>query len=189
MIEFYRTMEINVDFENHENDNISALVGGREITITPSLIADYLEYPRPAYVNINYPDPDVDLDIDQARRAVYIDIAQYTGHNAPGLYKEHYRLVNKTIHYNLFPRGAEHRPTEKALELLYVFVDVDFLVDWAKWIFQQIIEVRNDSTSKLRLPLPCMITAMCKAQGVKVVDKDYVAGDPGPINADRKSVV
>ena len=28
-----------------------------------------------------------------------------------------------------------------------------------------------------------MITAMCKAQGVKVVDKDYVAGDPGPINA------
>ena len=168
-------MEPDVDFNFPARDRIVSTVGGRQIVVTANSIAEYLGYIRPARERCTFPFTEEHAIFpDVIRREVYVDPMLYTGDNQPGLFKAEYRLVSKIIHYNLFPRGSEHRTTDKAMEILYVFMSRGHTCDWAEWILYQLIDAIGDINVNARLPFPCMITALCRKAGVRVLDKDYV---------------
>ncbi|KAG5564850.1 hypothetical protein RHGRI_000893 [Rhododendron griersonianum] len=67
---------------------------------------------------------------------------------------------------------------------MYVFMNSKLVVDWAKFIFNQLVDFKNDTISSARMHFPCMITTICKQQVVKGNDyKKMERLDPGPITS------
>lgn len=159
VIEFYQNMYIDT-----AKREIEAYVQNKLVQITPDLIARYLGYTRPPLRSTTYPDPKRVSNIDEMNETVY---ANYRGKPAVGLMKDDYRTMNKIIHYNLYPRGTEKVPGEKELELLYVFMKHDEVVDWANWIFDQMIDFKINGGANLKMPFVAMVTEFCKLAGVK----------------------
>ncbi|KAF7147601.1 hypothetical protein RHSIM_Rhsim03G0183100 [Rhododendron simsii] len=99
-----------------------------------------------------------------------------------GEFRDDIRVLNKAFHHNLYPRGLEHKPSRKSGELMYAFMNSKLVVDWAKFIFNQLIDFKKDTISSARMPFPCMITSIYKQKGVKGNDyRKMERLDPGPI--------
>lgn len=50
---------------------------------------------------------------------------------------------------------------------MYAFMNTKLVVDWAKFIVNQLVDFKNNTISSTRMPFPCMITVLCKKHGVK----------------------
>ncbi|KAH7841937.1 hypothetical protein Vadar_004514 [Vaccinium darrowii] len=171
---FYSNMAVD-----EENERITSTVSHRDITLSPDIIAQYLKYTRPERAKITYPrDNIVEGDVDQA---VYIDAEVQEGVSS---LKPGYCTMNRVLHANLYPRGSEKTPDLKELELLYVFMKDDEVMDCAQWIFNQIVEFKTNPKANLSFPFPVMITKLCEAQGgLKITPANWTKAKPGPINA------
>ncbi|KAF7127953.1 hypothetical protein RHSIM_Rhsim11G0004200 [Rhododendron simsii] len=114
-------------------------------------------------------------------------IVQYMGYERPspetGAFRDDIRVLNKAFHYNLYPRGLEHKPSQRSGELIYAFMNTKLVVDWAKFIFNQWVDFKNNTITSAQIPFPCMVTALCKEQGVKslIYDKKERL-EPGAIS-------
>ncbi|KAH7833354.1 hypothetical protein Vadar_005426 [Vaccinium darrowii] len=91
-------------------------------------------------------------------------IAMYLGYERPPRsLKDGYWTMNK-VTYNLYPRGNE---TPHETELEYVFMKEDGVTDYAKWIFDQIVEFKLDIKAGLNFLFPAMITELCMQASFK----------------------
>ncbi|KAH7838644.1 hypothetical protein Vadar_029451 [Vaccinium darrowii] len=171
---FYSNMAVD-----EENERITSTVSHRGITVSPDIIAQYLKYTRPERAKVTYPRDDiVEGDIDQA---VYIDVGVQEGVSS---LKPGYRTMNRVLHANLYPRRSEKAPGLNELELLYVFMKDDEVIDCAQWIFNQMAEFKTNPKVNLSFPFPVMITKLCEAQGgLKITPANWTKAKPGPINA------
>ncbi|KAF7143714.1 hypothetical protein RHSIM_Rhsim05G0183400 [Rhododendron simsii] len=91
--------------------------------------------------------------------------------------------LNEVLHANLYPRGSDHKPGRKGAELIHAFMSPNHVIDIARFIFFQIINFQADNQDSSRMPFPCMITALCKNQGV--TGQMYTSlefGKPGPLD-------
>ncbi|KAF7149250.1 hypothetical protein RHSIM_Rhsim03G0128900 [Rhododendron simsii] len=112
------------------NKEIETIVGGVEMIIDPDTIAQYLGYERPEAETITYPRPDEE---DIGMNVVYAEVFEGGVVGEAGVdLKDEYRTMNKVLHYNLYPRGTEKTPGDLELELLYVFMNPDETMDYAK---------------------------------------------------------
>jgi hypothetical protein len=180
--EFYQNHVISENEETGLPFKIKSTVGGKAILVTPNIIAKYLDYKRPESSTINYPRAEP-LDPDYVRSMLYDDPLQATFPIKPSLFKENVRILNKSIHHNLYPRGKEHEPSQKSCELMAAFLDPSIVADWAHYIFGQLIDFITGTTTQARMWFPCMITQLCHNKGVK--GKEYKHEeklDPGVID-------
>ncbi|KAF7113877.1 hypothetical protein RHSIM_RhsimUnG0105600 [Rhododendron simsii] len=182
VIEFYQNMRTPpTGFETSNTARIVSRVGGKDIMIDPFVIAKYLGYERPAPETVNYP-RDEEIDDGLINNVLYTNPKNAKIPHVVGEFRDDIRVLNKAFHHNLYPRGLEHKPSRKSGELMYAFMNSRLVVDWAKFIFHQLIDFKNSTISTARMPFPCMITTICKQQGVKGNDyKKMERLDPGPI--------
>lgn len=146
---------------------IKSMIDNVRVVLTPGIIAKYLGYTRPPISTVNYPLPGgAYIDPAIVNNALYPDIGLYNGAHKPGSFKEEYRLLNKAIHVNLFPRGSEHHPRQRGAEF-YVFASEELVFYAALWIFYQIHNFQAESQSTARMPFPYMISKICKSQKVR----------------------
>lgn len=157
--------------------------------INPQVIADYLNYKRPT--KVTYPVEGRVIDPNVVVRQLYDDINDYEKNmcvHPIGLMKEKCRLVNKVIHHNLFPRGKESTPSEKVAEFLYICMKSDEVVDYAQWIFRQLVEFRTQAMSHTKMPFPVMISEICKDSDAKRLSNEKLEPlKPGPLNASSEA--
>lgn len=160
VIRFYQNMVV-VDNQM----NIKSKVGKWTVEVNPSVIAKYLDYTCPPPETVTYPGM-VMLDLNEVINAVYSDPSLYNGAFVPGCFKEECRFINKVLHANLYPRGSDHKPGRKGAELIHAFMSPNHVIDIARFIFFQIVNFQVDNQESSRMPFPCMISALCKKQGV-----------------------
>lgn len=153
------------EWENDPTVKITSRVGGKDIEITLTDIATYLKYQRPPQASVNYPRKDETIYLQVVCEALYRDPAEAELPHVLGKFKWSYRFLNKVIHFNLYPRGTEHKPSKKSGEILYAFTVNDLVVDWAMFIFTQLRDFKADTMITANMPFPCMITALCKKKG------------------------
>lgn len=99
------------EWENDPDVKITSRVGGKDIEITPANIATYLKYKRPPPASVNYPRKDESIDLQVVNEALYRDPAEAQIPHVPRKFKGSYSFLNKVIHFNLYPRGTEHKPS------------------------------------------------------------------------------
>ncbi|KAI8555901.1 hypothetical protein RHMOL_Rhmol05G0210900 [Rhododendron molle] len=109
-------------------------------------IAKYLRYERPPGDLINYP-RDESIDLDVIVNELYSTLPNFrVPPHKPGKFTDTYRILNQIVHYNLYPRGAENKPSKKSAEVMYVFMnDADYAADWAKFIFDQLVDFKGET--------------------------------------------
>lgn len=123
------------------------------------------------------------LNLNEVINAIYPSVSLYNGAFVPGFFKEDCRLISKVLHANLYPRGSEHKPGRRGAELIHAFMSPNNVIDVAQFIFFQIINFQADNQDSSRMPFPCMITALCKNQGVAgQMYASLESGKPGPLD-------
>lgn len=171
--EFYTTMR--VEKEGDEPVKIKAKVAGKMIQVTPDHIAEHLKYTRPDPETVNY-SGEKSWDKQEIKNFLYEDPTGELEPIKPGRFQDDIRILNKAIHVNLYPKGKASAPTSKSLEVMASFVDEDTKVDWAHFIFLQVVDYLDTSVGRTMFWFPCMITAICHKQGVK--GTGYMRMDP-----------
>ncbi|KAF7130700.1 hypothetical protein RHSIM_Rhsim10G0133900 [Rhododendron simsii] len=126
VIEFYQNLDIS---EALTNGTITSKVNNKRIVVDAVAIAKYLKYKRPPGDLLNYPRAEP-LDTDMIIHDLYSTIPKVgVPPHIPGKFKDIYRVLNQIVHYNLYPRGAENKPSKKSAEIMYVFMNEAFLRD------------------------------------------------------------
>lgn len=168
VIDFYKYMQIpEGDWENDPAVRIVSRVTGIDVVITPNDIAVYLGIQRPPPESVNYPQKNVTIDSGVVNNVLYVDPSKASDPHMPGNFKGSVRFLNKVIHFNLYPRGSDHRPSRKSGELMFAFLTDELVIDWAMFIFTQLRDFRANTMITASIPFPCMITSLCWKQGVK----------------------
>ncbi|KAI8547604.1 hypothetical protein RHMOL_Rhmol07G0208300 [Rhododendron molle] len=132
--------------------------------IDPSVIAKYLGYKQPPPETVNYPQAEP-IDAGLINNVLYWDPKMAMIPHVVGEFRDDIRVLNKAFHHNLYPRGLEHKPSRKSGELMYVFMNSKLVVDWAKFIFNQLVDFQNSTYKSARMPFPCMITTISWPEG------------------------
>ncbi|KAF7144894.1 hypothetical protein RHSIM_Rhsim04G0149100 [Rhododendron simsii] len=164
VIEFYHNMDTS---EALTNGIIKSKVHNKRIVVDAGAIAKYLRYDRPAWDLVNFLRSEP-LDSDVINNALYTTIPSVgVPPHKSGKFKDIYRVLNQVVHYNLYPHGAENKPSKRSAEILYAFMnDAEFKVHWARFIFEQIVDFKGDTFGTARCPHPCMITTFLWENGI-----------------------
>ncbi|KAH7865255.1 hypothetical protein Vadar_004257 [Vaccinium darrowii] len=171
---FYTNMEVD-----EVNERITSTVSHRNITVSPDIIAQYLIYTRPERAKITYPRDNIEEE--DVVQAAYTDVRVQEGVSS---LQPAWRAMNRVLHANLNPRGSETAPGLSELELVYVFMKDDEVIDCAQWIFNQMAEFKKYPKANLSFPYPVMVTKLCEALGgLKITPYIWSTASPGPINA------
>ncbi|XP_058196976.1 uncharacterized protein LOC131312956 [Rhododendron vialii] len=164
-----------------ENEIIESRIGNKTVIVNPTIIATYLgDYQRPKPHTITYPDhgwSKTETEIINTLTDKPLGNERFVH----GRLFELYRVVNKVVHYNLYPHGSEQMPQQPDGEVLYVFGSNDDVV-WARWIWVELMKFRQRSNfgTKPNFPFLAMITAICESQGVRT-SEPFTPDSPGPI--------
>ncbi|KAF7140363.1 hypothetical protein RHSIM_Rhsim06G0160300 [Rhododendron simsii] len=128
-----------------ENKTIESRIGKKTVTVNPTIIAKYLgNYQLPEPHTITYPDhgwSKTETEIINTLTDKLLRNERFVH----GRLLELYQVINKVVHYNLFPHGFEKKPDG---EVLYVFGSNDNydVVDWDRWIWFVLMKFRQRSS-------------------------------------------
>ncbi|KAG5536407.1 hypothetical protein RHGRI_023993 [Rhododendron griersonianum] len=124
VIEFYQNLDTS---EALAKGKISSKVNNKKIVVDAKIIAQYLKYGRPEGDLVNYPRAEP-IDSNEILNDLYTTIPNVgVPPHRPGKFKDVYRVLNQVVHYNLYPRGAENKPSRRSAEILYTFMITAFL--------------------------------------------------------------
>ena len=111
--------------ENQRVDTLlETIVMGKQLKITPDLIAQSLQYVRPATSDRPYPLRAItDFDAHLFAEAMCthpVAMSGFVGKEfMPGKLKPEYALMNKIIHDRIGPKGNEKYPSKEEIQFLY----------------------------------------------------------------------
>ena len=129
--EFYTNLR-----ENHRVDTLlETTVIGKQLKITPDLIAHSLQYVRPVALDRPYPlraitDFDAHLFTEAMCTHPVTMIGFIRKEFMPGKLKPEYVLMNKIIHDRIGPKGNEKYPSQEEIQFFYE-VMTGKLIDYA----------------------------------------------------------
>ena len=159
---------------------------GKQIKITPDLIAHSLQYVRPAASNRPYPlraITDFDAHLFTETMCTHpVDMSGFVCKEfVPGKLKPEYALMNKIIHDRIGPKGNEKYPSKEEIQFLYE-VMTGKLVDYALVIWCIMRDFLQSSTESRHIPFPSLVTNLVEAAGMRgVVKEKKVLPKLGPI--------
>ena len=173
-----------------ENQRVETLlettVMGKQIRITPDLIAHSLQYVRPAALDRPYPLRAItDFDAQLFVEAMCTRPTAMSGfvHKefVPGKLKPEYTLMNKIIHNSIGPKGNEKSPSREQIQFLYE-VMTGKLIDYALVIWCVMRDFLQFSHESRHIPFPSLVTSLVEAAGMRGVAKEKrVLPRMGPI--------
>ena len=83
-------------------------------------------------------------------------------------------MLNKIMHYNIFPRGEKKMLGRKEMESLWVIWSPNEGMNIAQFIYNQMRRYLEESSVKASLPYPCLITKICLNQKVEKGLNDFL---------------
>ena len=166
-------------------DTLKSKVKGKMILLTPTVIASYMGYQRPPTAEITYSREGYESPKgDGLAELVCTDLAAYRakGHYTQGLLKPKFALMNKMVHYVLYPRGAEKTPKEEVIQLVYELYYGE-KIDISLFIWEFVSRFPDQCGNSSSLPFSAMITALCLSAGIKPAAREVCTPPPlGPIS-------
>lgn len=110
--------------------------------VTPTIIAKYLKkYQRPTLHSITYPTKGWSKTEEKIQNAL-TDKPLKNDRFVHGRLFEKYRVINKVVHYNLFPHGSEKRPHKEDGEVIFVFGSREEVVNWTLFIWREMMNFK-----------------------------------------------
>ena len=170
--EFYTNLKENQWVETL----LETTVMGKQIRITPNLIAHSLQYVRPAASDRPYPLRAItDFDAQLFAKAMCTRPVTMNGfvrkEFVPGKLKPEYALMNKIIHDRIGPKGNEKSPSKEQIQFLYE-VMTGKLIDYALVIWCVMRDFLQSSHESRHIPFPSLVMSLVEAVGMRGVAKE-----------------
>ena len=187
--EFYQKLKV-VD---GDGKILKTNVRGKSFEVTPTVIATLLEYERPPPSTSIYPhNVEKVAPIQDFVNLMYDDPTLFKGTVHAGGLKHDFGLMNKILHYNLFPKGAEKMPNVEKLGLLDAVMTGKKL-DIALFIWEVMKDFAENDCPRANLPYGNLVTRMCDHFGVKGIVSDKItppeAGAIGQASSSKRSAM
>ena len=186
--EFYTNLR-----ENQRVDTLlEATVMGKQLKITPDLIAHSLQYVRPAASERTYPLRAItDFDAHLFAEVMCTHPVAMSGfipkEFMPGKLKPEYALMNKIIHDRIGTTGNEKYPSKKETQFLYE-VMTGKLIDYALVIWCVMRDFLQYPTECRHIPFPSLVTNLVEAAGMRgVVKENRIIPKLGPITSQTEA--
>ena len=180
--EFYTNLR-----ENQQVDTLlETTVMGKQLKITPDLIAHSLQYVRLAAADQPYPLRAItDFDAHLFIEAMCTHPVAMSGfvrkEFMPGKLKPEYALMNTIIHDRIGPKGNEKYPSKEETQFLYE-VMTGKLLDYALVIWCAMRDFLQSPTESRHIPFPSLATNLVEAAGMRgVVKEKRILPKLGPI--------
>ena len=163
--------------ENQRVDTLlETMVMGKQLKITPDLIAHSLQYVHPAASDRPYPLKFItDFDAHLFTEAMCTHPVAMSGfirkEFIPGKLKLEYALMNKIIHDRIEPKGNEKYPSKEETQFLYE-VMTGKLIDYALVIWCVMRDFLQSPTESRHIPFPSLVTNLVEAAGMRGVVKE-----------------
>ena len=180
--EFYTNLRENQRVETL----LETTVIGKQINITPDLIAHSLQYVHLAALDRPYPLRAItDFDAHLFAETMCTHPVNMSGfvrkEFVPRKLKPEYALMNKIIHDRIGPKGNEKYPSKEEIQFLYE-VMTGKLVDYALVIWCIMRHFLQSSTESRHIPFPSLVTNLVEAAVMRgVVKEKKVLPKMGPI--------
>ena len=158
-----------------ENQRVETLLEttakGKQIRITPDLIAHFLQYVRPVASDQPYPLRAIsDFDAQLFAEAMCTHPVTMNGfvrkEFVPGKLKTEYALMNKIIHDRIGPKGNEKSPSREKIQFLYE-VMTGKLIDYALVIWCVMRDFLQFSHESRHIPFPSLVTSLVEDAGMR----------------------
>ena len=186
--EFYTNLR-----ENQWVDTLlETTVMGKQLKITPDLIAHSLQYVRPTASDRPYPLRAItDFDAHLFAEAMCTHPVAMSGfiHKEfmPRKLKPEYALMNKIIHDRIGPKGNEKYPSKEETQFLYE-VMTGKLIDYALVIWCDMRDFLQSPTENRHIPFPSLVTNLVEAVGIRgVVKEKRIIPKLGPITSQTEA--
>ena len=165
--EFYTNLRENQRVETL----LDTTVMGKQIKVTPDVIAHSLQYVRHAALDRPYPlRPITAFDAHLFAEAMCTRPMAMSGfvrkEFMPGKLKTEFALMNKIIHDRIGPKGNEKYPSKEEIQFLYE-VMTGKLVDYALVIWCIMRDFLQSSPESRHIPFPCLVTNLVEAAGMR----------------------
>ena len=158
--------------ENQRVDTLLEItVMGKQLKITPDLIAHSLQYVRLVASDRPYPLRAItDFDAHLFTEAMCTHPVAMSGfirkEFMPGKLKPEYALMNKIIHDRIGPKGNEKYLSQEEIQFLYD-VMTGKLIDYALVIWCVMRDFLQSPTESRRIPFPSLVTNLVEAAGMR----------------------
>ena len=163
--------------ENQQVDTLlETTVMGKQLKITPDLIAQSLQFVRHAASDRPYPLRAItDFDAHLFAEAMCIHPVAMSGfirkEFVPGKLKLEFALMNKIIHDGIGPKGNEKYPSKEETQFLYE-VMTGKLIDYALVIWCVMRDFLQSLTESRHIPFPSLVTNIMESTGMRGVVKE-----------------
>ena len=180
--EFYTNLRENQWVETL----LETTVMGKQIKVTPDVMAHSLQYVRPAASDRPYPLRAITaFDAHLFAEAMCTRLVAMSGflrkEFMPGKLKPEFALMNKIIHDRIGPKGNEKYPSKGEIQFLYE-VMTGKLVDYTLSIWCIMRDFLQSSPESRHIPFPCLVTNLVEAAGMRGLAKEKrVIPKLGPI--------
>ena len=186
--EFYTNLR-----ENQRVDTLlETTVMGKQLKITPDLIAHSLQYVRSAASDRPYPLKAItDFDAHLFVEAMCTHPVAMSGFTCkefmPGKIKPEYALINKIIHDRIGRKGNEKFPSNEETQFLYE-VMIGKLINYALVIWCVMRDFLQSPTENRHIPFPYLVTNLVEAAGMRgVVKEKRILPKLGPITSQTEA--
>ena len=186
--EFYTNLR-----ENQRVDTLlETTLMGKQLKITPDLIAHSLQYVRPTAQDRPYPLRAItDFDAHLFAEAICTHPMAMSGfirkEFMPGKLKPEYALMNKIIHDRIGPKGNEKFPSKEETQFLYE-VMTGKLIDYALVIWCVMRDFLQSPTENRHIPFPSLVRNLVEAEGMRgVVREKKILPKLGPITSQTEA--
>ena len=165
---------------------------GKQLKITPDLIAHSLQYVRPAASDRPYPRRAItDFNAHLFTEAMCTRPVAMNGFTRkefmPGKLNPEYALMNKIIHDRIGPKGNEKYPSQEEIQFLYE-VMTRKLIDYALVIWCVMRDFLQSPTESRHIPFPSLVTNLVETAGMRgVVKEKRVLPKLGPITSQTEA--
>ena len=170
--EFYTNLR-----ENQRVDTLlETTVMGKQLKITPDLLAHSLQYVRPTASDRPYPLGAItDFDAHLFVKAMCTHPVAMSGFIRKefmlGKLKLEYALMNKIIHDRIGPKGNEKYSSQEEIQFLYE-VMTGKLIDYALVIWCIMRDFLQSPTESRHIPFPSIVTNLVEATWLRGVVKE-----------------
>ena len=158
-----------------ENQNVDTLLEttilGKQLMVSPDLIAQSLNCVRPATHDRPYPLKAItEFDASLFANAMCTNPVPMGGfvrkEFIPGKLKPKYALMNKVIHNMIGPKGKEKLPSKEEIQFLYE-VMIGKIIDYALVIWCIMRDFLRSPTKNRHIPFPTLVTNLVEAAGIR----------------------
>ena len=188
--EFYTNLR-----ENQRVDTLlETTVMGKQLKITPDLIAHSSQYVHPAAHDRPYPLRAItDFYSHLFAEAMCTHPVSMSGFIRKefmlGKLKPEYALMNKIIHDRIGPKGNEKFPSKEETQFLYE-VMIGKLIDYALVIWCVMRDILQSPTENRHIPFPSLVTNLMEVARMRgVVNEKRILPKLGPITSQTEAKI